>query len=93
MSKPTLREQIAEAFRIARKEGALTRFADGKSDAEDVCWWFKEELEGLKIDDIELLKATSETPLIAGSRWQSQKLRKYRAIVSYTIKELKEKMG
>jgi len=31
-----LREAIADCFRIARLEGVLTRYADGKSDADDV---------------------------------------------------------
>jgi len=86
-NKPTLREQIAEAFRIARKEGALTRFADGKSDAEDVCWWFKEELEGLPLT-YEEIDAKLEND------WDGlDQISLAQFVQEYTIKELKEKMG
>ncbi len=34
--------KIASAFKIAREEGVIHRFADGKADAEEVVEWVKE---------------------------------------------------
>jgi signal transduction histidine kinase len=52
-----LREAIADCFRIARQEGVLTRYADGKSDADDVIDMLAPTIN-LKDKEIERLKGT-----------------------------------
>ena len=47
-------EKVAELFRIARKEGALRKYADGKSDAEEAISLLKEEIEKSLLTDEEI---------------------------------------
>ncbi len=51
-----LGEKIAKLFENARAEGVLRKWADGKSDAEEVCALIKEAIEKAKISDEEIKK-------------------------------------
>ncbi len=44
-----IEEKLAEQFKIARKEGEITKWADGVVDAKEAVQTFREHLEGVKL--------------------------------------------
>ncbi len=63
MANKGLLEYVAEQFKIARQEGALTKWADGKSDADDVL-----------AKMLEVVKGAGLTPEAIDVAWISESL-------------------
>ena len=55
-------EHIATQFAVARQEGALRRFTDGKSDAMDLMDYLRSQGMVIKVGDIEEIVGTTSDP-------------------------------